>query len=111
MSEKIPHSDNPKIQAKIDKAVHRDSVIDHTLRWVLHYIERFIAVMTILALLGSLALLPAAELDGSIDGGACLRDPEREPDHVDAAECPESQRAFCSRRLDRLRAIRYPIPR
>ena len=56
MSNKIPHSDNPKIQEKIDKAVHRGSVIDHTLRWVLHYIERFIAVMTILALLGSLGL-------------------------------------------------------
>ena len=56
MSEKIPHSDNPKIQAKIDKAVHRDSVMDHTQRWVLHYIERFIAVMTILALLGALGL-------------------------------------------------------
>ena len=56
MSNKIPHSDNPKIQERINKAVHRDSVMDHTLRWVLHYIERFIAVMTILALLGSLAL-------------------------------------------------------
>ena len=55
-SNKIPHSDNPKIQEKIDKAVHRDSVMDHTLRWVLHYIERFIAVVTILALLGALAL-------------------------------------------------------
>ena len=53
---KIPHSDNPKIQEKIDKAVHRDSVMDHTLRWVLHYIERFIAVVTILALLGALGL-------------------------------------------------------
>ena len=56
MSVKIPHSDNPKIQEKIEKAVHRDSVMDHTLRWVLHYIERFIAVMTILALLGALGL-------------------------------------------------------
>ena len=56
MSNKIPHSDNPKIQEKINKAVHRDSVIDHTLRWVLHYIERFIAIMTILALIGSLGL-------------------------------------------------------
>ena len=55
-SNKIPHSDNPKIQEKIDKAVHRDSVMDHTLRWVLHYIERFIAVVTILALLGALGL-------------------------------------------------------
>ena len=55
-NKKIPHSDNPKIQERIDKAVHRDSVMDHTLRWVLHYIERFIAVVTILALLGALAL-------------------------------------------------------
>lgn len=56
MSEKIPHSDNPKIQERINKAVHRDSVMDHTLRWVLHYIERFIAIITILALLGALGL-------------------------------------------------------
>ena len=56
MSEKIPHSDNPKIQERINKAVHRASIMDHTLRWVLHYIERFIAVVTILALLGALAL-------------------------------------------------------
>ena len=56
MSDKIPHSDNPKIQEKIDKAVHRDSIVDHTLRWVLHYIERFIAVLTILALLAALGL-------------------------------------------------------
>ena len=55
-NKKIPHSDNPKIQERIDKAVHRDSVMDHTLRWVLHYIERFIAIVTILALLGALAL-------------------------------------------------------
>ena len=55
-NKQIPHSDNPKIQERIDKAVHRDSVMDHTLRWVLHYIERFIAVVTILALLGALAL-------------------------------------------------------
>ena len=56
MSNKIPHSDNPKIQEKIDKAIHRDSIMDHTLRWVLHYIERFIAIITILALLGALGL-------------------------------------------------------
>ena len=56
MSVKIPHTDNPKIQEKIEKAVHRDSVMAHTLRWVLHYIERFIAIITILALLGALGL-------------------------------------------------------
>ena len=56
MSDPIPHSDDPKIQAKIDKAMHRNSVVDQTLRWLLHYIERIIAVMTILALLGALGM-------------------------------------------------------
>ena len=56
MSDPIPHSDDPKIQAKIDKAVHRNSLVDYTLRWLLHYIERIIAVMTILALLGALGV-------------------------------------------------------
>lgn len=56
MSEPIPHSDDPKIQAKIDKAVHHNSLIDTTLRCLLHYIERIIAVLTILALLGALGM-------------------------------------------------------
>lgn len=56
MSEPIPHSDDPKIQAKIDKAVHHNSLVDYALRWLLHYIERIIAVMTILALLGALGV-------------------------------------------------------
>ena len=56
MSDPIPHSDDPKIQAKIDKAVHHNSLVDYTLRWLPHYIERIIAVMTILALLGALGV-------------------------------------------------------
>ena len=56
MSDPIPHSDDPKIQAKIDKAVHHNSLVDYTLRWLLHYIGRIIAVMTILALLGALGV-------------------------------------------------------
>lgn len=56
MSDPIPHSDDPKIQAKIDKAVRHNSLVDYTLRWLLHYIERIIAVMTILALLGALGV-------------------------------------------------------
>ena len=56
MSDPIPHSDDPKIQAKIDKAVHHNSLMDYALRWLLHYIERIIAVMTILALLGALGV-------------------------------------------------------
>ncbi len=56
MSDPIPHSDDPKIQAKIDKAVRHNSLVDYALRWLLHYIERLIAVMTILALLGALGM-------------------------------------------------------
>ena len=56
MSDPIPHSDDPRIQAKIDKAVHHNSLVDYALRWLLHYIERIIAVMTILALLGALGV-------------------------------------------------------
>lgn len=56
MSDPIPHSDDPKIQAKIDQAVHHNSLVDYALRWLLHYIERIIAVMTILALLGALGV-------------------------------------------------------
>ena len=35
MSDPIPHSDDPKIQAKIDKAVHHNSLVDYALRWLL----------------------------------------------------------------------------
>ena len=56
MSHHHPHSDDPKIQAYIDKLVKRDRRIEHLFRRVLHVIERFIAVIAILALLGSLFL-------------------------------------------------------
>ena len=56
MSEKVPHSDDPKIQNKINKMVRRDHVTDHLFRRVLHYIERFIAAVAILALLAALGL-------------------------------------------------------
>ena len=56
MSERIPRSEDPKIQNKIDKMVRRDHVTDHLFRRALHYIERFIAVLTILALLAALGL-------------------------------------------------------
>ena len=56
MSEKIPHSDDPKIQNKINNMVRRDHVTDHLFRRALHYIERFIAVIAIVALLAALGL-------------------------------------------------------
>ena len=56
MSHHIPHSDDPKVQAYIDKITRRDRTTEHLFRRALHIIERFIAVITILALLGSLGL-------------------------------------------------------
>ena len=56
MSQNIPHSDDPKIQEKIDKMVKRDKRSDHIFRRVLHVIERTIAVIAIVALLGALGL-------------------------------------------------------
>ena len=52
----VPNSDNPKIQAYIEHMVKRDQFVDHFFRRALHYIERAIAVITIVALLASLAL-------------------------------------------------------
>ncbi len=51
-----PHSDDPKIQAYIDKISRRDRRIEHLFRRVLHIIERIIAAITIIALLGALGM-------------------------------------------------------
>ena len=56
MSNHAPHSDDPKIQAYIDKITKRDRRTEHMFRRVLHIIERFIAALTIVALLGALGL-------------------------------------------------------
>ena len=56
MSHHAPHSDDPKIQAYIDKITKRDRRTEHLFRRVLHIIERFIAALTIVALLGALGL-------------------------------------------------------
>jgi len=52
----IPHSDDPKVQAYIETLTKRDSTVDHLFRRALHYIERIIAVVTIVALLAALGL-------------------------------------------------------
>ena len=51
-----PHSDDPKVQAYLEKTAKRDRAVDHLFRRALHYIERFIAIITIVALLTALAL-------------------------------------------------------
>ena len=52
----IPHSDDPKVQAYIDRLTKRQSTVDHLFRRALHIIERFIAIITIIALLAALGL-------------------------------------------------------
>ena len=56
MHHHTPHSDDPKIQAYIDKIARRDRRIDSIFRRALHVIERFIAILTIIALLGALGI-------------------------------------------------------
>ena len=56
MSHHVPHSDDPKIQAYFEKIARRDRRTEHLFRRALHMIERFIAALTILALLGALGL-------------------------------------------------------
>ena len=52
----VPHSDDPKVQAYIDKITRRDRTTEHLFRRALHIIERIIALITILALLAALGL-------------------------------------------------------
>ena len=56
MSHHAPHSNDPKVQAYLEKVTKRDRRVDHLFRRALHYIERFIAILTIVALLGALGL-------------------------------------------------------
>ena len=56
MHHHAPHSNDPKIQAYMDKIARRDRRIDSIFRRALHVIERFIAILTIVALLGALGI-------------------------------------------------------
>ena len=47
---------DPKTRERFEKLEQHDHKIEHMFRWVLHQVERIIAVITIVALLASLAL-------------------------------------------------------
>ena len=47
---------DPKLKERIEKAQHRDHHTEHIFRRILHYIERTIAVATLLILVGFLIL-------------------------------------------------------
>ena len=50
------HSDDPHIQAYLEKAHKRDRRVEHYFRRILHVLEQLIATITIIALLGSLGI-------------------------------------------------------
>ena len=52
----VPHSDDPKVQAYIDKITKRDRTVEHLFRRALRLIEWLIAVITIVALLAALGI-------------------------------------------------------
>lgn len=56
MDQKIPYSNNPKVQQKIERIVKHNSRSQHLILHTLHIIERFIAIVTVLILLAALAL-------------------------------------------------------
>ena len=56
MSHHAPHSDDPKVQAYIEKIQKRDRRTEHMFRRTLHVLEQIIALITILALLAALGL-------------------------------------------------------
>ena len=56
MSHKVPQFDDPYLQKYLEKAAKRDHRSEHFFRRALHVIERFIATITILALLGALGI-------------------------------------------------------
>jgi len=56
MSHQYHHSDDPKVQAYIEKVMKRDRSIEHLFRRALHIMEQFIAAITMIALLGALGL-------------------------------------------------------
>ena len=52
----IPHSDDPKVQAYFDRLIRRDRRTEHIFRRILHILERTSAAITLIALVGALAL-------------------------------------------------------
>ena len=67
MSHHAPHSHDPKVQAYLEKANKRAHRTEHIFRRILHLLERFIAAITICALLGALSLEMYHMLNGGME--------------------------------------------
>ena len=51
-----PHSNDPRVQAYFEKLAKRERYTEHLFRRILHILERIIAIITLIALVGALAL-------------------------------------------------------
>ena len=51
-----PHHIDPEFQARLDRIEKRDRAVNHVFRRILHYIERSIALITLIALLAALGI-------------------------------------------------------
>ena len=51
-----PHSNDPKVQAYFEKLAKRERYTEHLFRRILHILERIIAIITLVALVGALTL-------------------------------------------------------
>ena len=51
-----PHHIDPGFQARLDRIEKRDRAVNHVFRRILHYIERSIALITLIALLAALGI-------------------------------------------------------
>ena len=56
MSHHSHHSNDPKLQAHLEKVAKRDHRVEHIFRRVLHVMEQIIAIITMLSLMGALAM-------------------------------------------------------
>ena len=67
----LPKSDDPKIQAHMEKLARHDRSVEHIFRRILHIMEQLIAVVSIIALLGALGI----EMYHMFTDITCFEDP------------------------------------
>ena len=55
MSHHTKHPMDPKLAARIEKQEHRDHRVEHVFRRILHFLERVVAALSLIILIGALA--------------------------------------------------------
>ena len=55
MSHHSKHPMDPKFAARVEKQEHRDHRVEHVFRRILHFLERVVAALTLIALVAALA--------------------------------------------------------